>query len=245
MPRTNLSDQFDAQQRKEYRPKIVARNTFRFERDGETVIRLHGTDIVTKHKNGSVTLHDGGWKTVTTKDRINRYMPAGYSLYQESGAWYVMRHDSKGVWWNGTRVPYFDGIRVPQCFSKMNGKGAATEKKEKTLRVQIRKFVAKLDKLSELPAPSQGDCWICCMHDKNGKSWGELSGDKSHIFEHVKEGYLHGSLILNALKWAGYRSPEVIWGMTNLDMKEGRASKADMVKRALKRYLYRQCGLVS
>ena len=243
MPRTNLSSQFDAIQRKEWAPKIVKRNTFKFQRDGETVIRLHGTDIVTKHADGSVTLNSAGWKTVTTKDRMNDHMPGDARLQQESGAWFI----SHG-WQRDGRVPYFDGIRVPQCFDKPNAKGAATEKKEKALRASIRKFVGKCDKLTELPAPSQGDCWYCMMHvtspekDK-GKSLGEATGNSEHVAGHVKEGYLHGSLIMNALRWAGYRQPEFIWQMANSDMARGR--KPDQIKRVLKRYLYRQLGLVS
>ncbi len=42
-------------------------------------------------------------------------------------------------------------------------------------------------------------------------------------------------------KWAGYRDPSFIWHMSNRDLREGK--KPDTVKRALKRYLYRQCGL--
>lgn len=239
--RTTLSSQFDTDQRKEWKPKIVARNTFRYERDGETVVRLHETDIVRKLSDGSVILNSGGWKTVTTKDRMNYHLPVGYSLYQERGLWYVVRQEDR------TRVAYFDGIMVPDCFTKMPAKAAQEEKREKKLRVQIKKFVDKLDKLECLPEPGAGDCWYCSMRivdGKNaGKSLGEVSAHNDHILEHVRQGYLHGSLILNALKWTGYRMPGVIWQMANQDLKAGQ--KLANVKRALKRYLYRQCGLVS
>lgn len=242
MPRTNLTDQFNASQRSEWKPKIVKRNTFRFQRDGETVIRLHKTDIVTKHSDGSVTLNSGGWKTVTTKDRMNDHLPGGAILYSDRGQWYIGksyqdRYSSK------TSVPYFDGIRVPQCFDHMPAKAAANEKRELKLRAQIKKLVAKCDALDKLPEPDSGDCWFCCLHDDKGKSWGEASGDNEHVLSHVKEGYLHGSLILNALKWAGYRDPSFIWHLEN-DRRE-KGEKPDFVKRALRRYLQRQCGLVS
>jgi hypothetical protein len=81
------------------------------------------------------------------------------------------------------------------------------------------------------------------MHTDKGESLGDVSGDKSHILSHIQEGYLHGSLIINALKWAGYRQPQFIWQLANSDLQRGR--KPDQIKRALKRYLYRQCGLVS
>lgn len=235
--RTTLSSQFDTDQRKEWKPKIVARNTFRYERDGETVVRLHETDIVRKRSDGSVILNSGGWKTVTTKDRMNYHLPAGYAIYQERGLWYVLRRSDR------LRVSYFDGIRVPQCFDKIPAKAAQAEQREKKLRAQIQKFVSKLDKLECLPEPSAGDCFYCQMRVvDSGKPLGEATGNNDHILEHIREGYLHGSLILNALRWAGYRVPEVIWQLANRDL-QGKQKPA-MVKRALKRYLYRQCGLV-
>lgn len=246
--RTNLRDQFDETQRKEFVPKIIARNTFRFTREGETVIRLHSTDIVTKHKDGSVTLNSAGWKTVTTKKRMNGALPAGYHLWQERDAWFVSKNGASWEESRASKVPYFDGIRVPQCFDKVSPKGAANEKRETKLRADIKKFVGKLDKLECLPIPSNGDCWYCMMKVSSpakdtGKSLGEATGDNEHIRAHVKEGYLHGSLIINALKWAGYRDPGFIFAMDNADMAKGK--RPNMVKRALKRYLYRQMGLVS
>lgn len=237
--RTNLSSQFDAGQRKAFSPKIIARNTFRYTVGDETVIRLHATDIVRKRPDGSVILESGGWKTVTTKDRMNGALPAGYSLSQSSGMWSIRRHS------DGASVAYFDGIQVPQCFDNASTKGEKVAAREEKLRKDIRKFVSKLDKLECLPEPSQGDCWFCAMRDKDGKSMGD-HGSSDHIIEHIKEGYLHGSLIWNALKWAGYSSPEFIWQLENADRKQGRKlHNGGNVKRALKRYLYRQCGLVS
>ncbi len=248
MGRTNLRDQFDATERAQWKPKIIARNTFRFERDGETVIRLHGTDIVTKHKDGSVTLNAGGWKTVTTKDRMNGAMPAGYMLLQKAGAWFVR----KGSWHeDGAQIPFFDGMKVPQCFEHMPAKAAANEKRETKLRADIKRFVGKLDKLECLPEPSSGDCWYCMMTVKEpskdaGKSLGEATGNNEHIRSHIKEGYLHGSLIMRALKWAGYCEPGFIFAMEQSDRKQKRKlHNGGNVKRALRRYLYRQLGLVS
>jgi len=56
-------------------------------RDGSYAVRLHATDVVTIHADGTFTLDTGGWYTVTTKDRINRYSPA--RVYSERGVWCV------------------------------------------------------------------------------------------------------------------------------------------------------------
>lgn len=223
MPRTHLSSQFDAQTIKATKAKIVKRNTFERHDNGETIIRLHGTDIVRKTKDGRVVLNSGGWKTVTTKDRMNDHLPAGYRLSQCGGAWSI----------NG--VPYFDGISIPDDIKTPKRKGESTATREAALRKQIRKFVCDVPLKGPFPVPGNGDCWYCLMHTKDGKTLGEATGDNDHILSHIKERYLHGSLIVNALTWAGYRSPQTIYQM----------GLGDNIRRALKRYLYRQCGLVS
>jgi hypothetical protein len=81
--------------------KKIANNTY-LERDfitddGNDVIfrvRLHRTRIVSFYRNGDVEVHTGGWLTVTTKERINRYLPPGYNVWSERGQWYT--HTSRG-----------------------------------------------------------------------------------------------------------------------------------------------------
>jgi hypothetical protein len=53
----------------------------------EYAVRLHDTDVVTLHPDGSYTLDSGGWRTVTTKDRINRYAPV--RLYSDKRVWWL------------------------------------------------------------------------------------------------------------------------------------------------------------
>jgi len=233
MSRTNLSSQFDAQTIKTTKARIVKRNTFERHENGDTIIRLHGTDIVRKHANGSVTLNSAGWKTVTTKDRMNDHMPAGYYLYSDKGQWYVS-HGHRWANKDAIAVPYFDGMVVPRDVIAPKAKGAKLATKEEALRKQIKKFVCDVPLKGPFPAPSNGDCWYCMMKTKEGKSLGDVTGN-DHIISHIKERYLHGSLIVNALTWAGYRSPQTIYQM----------GLGNSIRRALKRYLYRQCGLVS
>jgi hypothetical protein len=236
--RTTMKDQFTAEQRAEWKPKIIARNTFRFEQNGETVYRLHSTDVARKRPDGSVILNSGGWRTLTTRDRMNSVLPAGVSLYQSKGNWYLKSGEKQ--------VAYFDGIQVPQCFESqtMANKAKKTETKENKLRSQILKFTAKLDKLECLPEPDAGDCWYCSMREtKTGKPLGEASGNTEHLLSHIKEGYLHGSLIFNALEFVGYNNPSYIWHLENRNLKEGK--KTDWTKRALRKYLYRKLGLAA
>lgn len=64
-------------------------------------LRLHETDVLTWHAPqgsgraltgadaGTVTLDSGGWRTVTTKARMNDYLPPGWRLWSERGTWWL------------------------------------------------------------------------------------------------------------------------------------------------------------
>jgi len=68
----------------------IAHNTCLERLDAETIgVRLHSTYVVRFHAVGTVTLDSGGWQTVTTKERMNRYLGAGFGLYQKAHVWYV------------------------------------------------------------------------------------------------------------------------------------------------------------
>lgn len=55
----------------------VGNNTYAERRGDRIAIRLHSTDVVTFLPDGSIMLNTGGWYSVTTKDRMNSYLPGG------------------------------------------------------------------------------------------------------------------------------------------------------------------------
>lgn len=63
--------------------------------DDRYAVKLHGTDVVTYHADGRVTLATGGWKTRTTKNRINKYAPV--RIVQRDYEWYVDGHKWRDV----------------------------------------------------------------------------------------------------------------------------------------------------
>jgi len=79
---------------------------------GEIRVTYHSTDVVTVHANGNITLDTGGWRTVTTKTRMNQaanQFGLGYQVYQTGGVWRVMVGDNQGEWKSG---PAFDEQRI-------------------------------------------------------------------------------------------------------------------------------------
>ena len=70
----------------------VANNTYLIRRDEEIGLILHDTEIITWDWSGSVRYNTGGWNTVTTKNRLNRFGP--YPVWQKQGVWFTV--DNKG-----------------------------------------------------------------------------------------------------------------------------------------------------
>jgi len=71
--------------------------------NGDKTIRLYTTDIV-QFKGNKITLNANGYQTVTTKARMNEFLPVGIRIYQKAGVWYI---DDKGK-----KIEFFDGIEL-------------------------------------------------------------------------------------------------------------------------------------
>ena len=66
----------------------LANNTYLERINSDTIaVRLHDTDVVTFHSDGRTVLNTGGWRTVTTKERMNRFSP--FAVWTRNGVWYV------------------------------------------------------------------------------------------------------------------------------------------------------------
>jgi hypothetical protein len=66
------------------RQETVTRNP-----DGGHSVRLHATDIVTHHGDGTFTLNHGGWHTPTTAAYMNKHVPEGYKVFRRGGKLHV------------------------------------------------------------------------------------------------------------------------------------------------------------
>lgn len=84
----------------------LCNNTY-IEDAGETAlaIRLHKTRILTFHQDGSFTINSGGWRTVTTKQRINALLPPHYRVYAKKRRWFISTPQGE--------FPFVDGDRWP------------------------------------------------------------------------------------------------------------------------------------
>lgn len=56
--------------------------------DGAIGLRLHQTDILLFYPDRTIA-YSGGWHTVTTKARLNSYMPHSVGIRTSNGMWHV------------------------------------------------------------------------------------------------------------------------------------------------------------
>jgi hypothetical protein len=211
-----------AQQRK------LANNTHALRKDDGTIaIRLHATDIITFHPDGTIVANSGGWKTRTTKDRLNSYLPV--RINQNKGQWY---------WAEGKL--FTDGDKILPDGKVAAQANPADEKAALDLRKRINKYAQLCVEKLPLPRPGPGDCWYCCLVDKAGQPWGEASHSTDHLISHMEEGYVVPSLVYHALNHAKV-GPLVITAAFDA---EGSAYFKDIatnyVPRAVRRYLTSQ-----
>jgi len=93
----------------------------------KVAVRLHATNVIVIESDDTVIVGTGGWSTVTTKDRINRYLPGAWNLYSLKGDWYWggifnMPEGTRQPFTNGDRI-LADGTLYPQAAPEYSTKG--------------------------------------------------------------------------------------------------------------------------
>ena len=205
------------------KPRKTGNNTFEYwNSEGDRIVRFHLTDIITFKASGDIVLTSGGYRTKTTKDRFNEFLPDN-EIYQAKGSWFISTNETE----NRASVPFFDGIVLKK--GKLPKPNNKIIKQTAEMTKRINSFVNILDSMEEIPQPDNGDCWYCLMKTEDGASLGEAVKDTDHLDSHLSEGYLHGSLLVNAMRFVGYQDHQI--GIHyHMRLK-------DTFKRALRRYL--------
>lgn len=171
-----------AKARDKVRGKLLCNNTYLMARSDHYAVVLHNTAVVKIYPKDVYELNSGGWRTPTTKDRINQFSPVQISTV-------------RGVWhFNG--YVFEDGMRV-DASGKPIGKTISLDdiksKKDalnKEVSNYVKRFIEHMKK-EGLKDPDSGDCWMCGFFAK--------SGDVSHLISHMEEDYFVSSLLYQAL----------------------------------------------
>lgn len=225
--------------------KKIANNTYlkRYD-DGTIAVRLHQTDIIQYKPNGDIILNSGGWRTVTTKARMNEYLPRPYGVLQEKGVWYVQITPNG---WNKDLV-YNDEMTLKKGMKPTNPKVIeAREKKTKREINQIKKYAKRyVDALfdGKVETPSGADCWNCSiMYNKDHDS-------SDHYKKHLTEMYFVPSLLFHALEEEGTsvmvkQTVGAIWqGQKPYDGNFGNLAR-DQIEKTLVKFLKRKIQIAN
>jgi hypothetical protein len=151
--------------------------------DGRRIIRLHHTDILTFHPDGNITLNSGGWQSLTTKARMNAYLPAGWVVYSDRG-WFIRTPKGTFTYSDGATFKG-DGTPLPGTLLVM----AEREGQVKADKALIATAIASLKRKGVVHDP-MGDPWV---------GW----DDPETIRDWIREDYLTARLVYQALIWAG------------------------------------------
>ncbi len=200
--------------------RMGGKNTLDYETaDGSRVIRLHETDILTFHANGGITINTGGFNTVTTRARVNAFLPAG------KGAVYTHRgviHYRNG----GREYPFSETVYIgPRGAIRPDVKPAHLD----GLRRKLDSFMAHVRKRG-LPTAeeSAGDPW--CISPDVGKAT---------ALDWLESNYFTRTLYALALQYAGLTDTAVSYFMRDAERRG--LDKTDL--RRIRRYMRAQIGL--
>lgn len=173
----------------------VAHNT-RIESAGDSVnVRFHDTVVVSYSPDVTV-LTTGGFRTVTTKDRLNSFVPDSFRVWSEKGVWYLYHYP------DGQRHVFAEGIGIRRDGTVVNAGDDSDVKGAGKLRRRIDRYAEAYvrDLLAgKIGKPGPGDCLYCQMEwtDQAGHSVEPSSG---HLEAHMDESYFVPSLLVRAIR---------------------------------------------
>ena len=88
----------------------IGNNTYVERIDADTIgIRLHYTVIVSYTSDGRIILNSGGYRTTTTKGRMNEVLPQNTRISQKSYEWFIT---TPGKFGGKMVVPFEDGAEI-------------------------------------------------------------------------------------------------------------------------------------
>jgi hypothetical protein len=220
-----------------------ANNTYLHRHDnGDFALRFHNTDIILWHPDSTMQLFSGGWKTITTKERINRYLPRGIVLLQNQGVWYLGRG-----WKDHSRIKDYSRVFAEGVTIHPDGSVTGYEldnmKEVNAFKKKVRDYAKLCVSKIPLDEPAPGDCWYCHMTTTEGESLGDAVKDSSHLLSHIEEGYVVPSLVFRAMKESrrgSYWFAEV-FGKVQA-RKDNDKWFERTITRIIYRYIMRRCG---
>ncbi len=183
--------------------RLAGRNTLEYTRDGTRYLVLHETTILALHANGSFDINTGGWNTITTRARLNEFLPEGWHVYTTQGDIFLRnrRTDSAMLFRNRISVGSRGGIG-----SDYTEKAAARAKRDVDAYMQVYKREG-LPKAED----SGGDPWIM-----------GAAVEASVMRDWVKSRYRFRLIFILAERHAGMSDVGVSMMLSSVDQRGGK-----------------------
>ncbi len=245
---------------KQGRPRVrLDRNTYMEwspKGDKGIDIWLHSTIIVHFNPDGTTVYNSGGWRTDTTRRRMEEYGLPNVTLSVKNHQMLLtvrgnLRKDgtrtSKTVAFeDGIVVGKRGGLTIPSGGSKREAKKQA--KTRKMVKKYCDDYIAALSD-GKVPAPGLGDCMMCGFKDKDGVTMGDHWGH-AHLIKHIKEKYYVPSLLANAIKEDRGLPPIATMGLSYWWAGEEQAKTfcsfaLQPLKKSLRKYLHKRLDLAT
>ena len=203
--------------------KLAGRNTLDYTAaDGVRRVRLHQTDVLTFRPDGSFTVCTGGFNTPTTRDRINSFLPPGFTVWTSKGVIHLSERAS-----DRPAVPFLESITVDAAGQVQSD---ATGADLKATGALLDSFMRKV-KARGLPSQedSKGDPWVLP---------GPRKVAESIMRDWLESGYFTRTFYGLALEHAGMTPQSVAYSMRWTDDRGGKLDARDLGR--VRRYA-RQC----
>lgn len=218
--------------------KPIANNTRIYKRGDEYEIVLHQTAVVSVLPEGKYIIRTGGWNTLTTRDRLNRYAP-GHFFTEQGILYWVPRYPGQKIVVEEGMIIGEEGKVYDYDADRALEHEQETVHMKKRIKRYIDGYIRSLEK--GMPVPSGGDCWFCCMRTEEGKTLGDHTGDHLHLTDHMDQRYYVPTLMFLALEEAGYPRPGVFVEHDGETMTvRGSGYARSDIRRALREYLKRR-----
>lgn len=100
--------------------KNLVKTCFVEGKNGDYYLTYHGSKIITYHPDNSFTLSSCGFRTKTTKHRLNEFGPV--KVFQKNNDWFIKTPTGSVIFFDGIRVDSFGNIWEDQiCCEDFDG----------------------------------------------------------------------------------------------------------------------------
>lgn len=201
------------------------------------VVQYHKEEIAEVHHD-RVILHAKGWRTYTTKQRMNWFLPHA-TIFQSKGVWYLSSYKDGDI----RTIPYFDDMEYPKCLNDNESTHKANQEERRIIDLQkkinayAKSAIEKIKNKNISLKHTIGDCYECLTRGLMVDY-----ANTEHLLIHLEECKPEITLIANA--YQEYWGDDITGSRSNavddmVSISKGEAKnrhREETLKRSIRRY---------